>query len=281
MKIVFFGTPDFVLPVVERLDEKFELVAIVTTPNSPLIASFNTKLKVFSVETLDEDLERELSYLEPDLFVVASFGKILPQSLIDIPTHGTINIHFSLLPKYRGASPMQQAILNGDKVTGISILKMDEKLDHGPIIYQEDYNLSEQDNFQTLRINMFQRTSEIICSVIQDYIDGKIKPKEQNHDQATYCKIIKKEDGFFDIKTPPAPDVLDRMIRAYFPWPTAWTIWRLKNKRSLRSDDLKELRIKLLPGNMVQMEGKKAVSLKEFLNGHPNFPLVGLINNHK
>ena len=235
IKIAFLGTPDFVQPIKDRLAEHFTLVD---------------------------------SLKEADLILVAAFGKILSQEMLNSPKYGAINVHPSLLPKYRGPSPIQKAILNGDKVSGITIIKMDEKMDHGPIIYQESLELSDMDNFDTLSKKMFLRAGEVLPKVIEDFIAGKVKPKEQNSADATYCKLLTRERGYFDINNPPVPETLDRMIRAYYPWPGVWIKWNGKI-------------VKFLPGGMIQMEGKKAIPLKDFLNGYPDFPIKSITLDKK
>lgn len=230
MKVAFLGTSDFVQVIRETIDKNFILV---------------------------EKVE------DADLLVVASYGKILSKDIINAPKFGSVNVHPSLLPKYRGPSPIQAAILNGDKTSGITIIKMDDKMDHGPIIYQESLDLSDIDSFDTLSKKMFLRASEVLPQVLQDFIDGKLEAIEQDHTKATFCPLLKRADGYFDIDNPPTKEILDRMIRAYFPWPTAWTKWNNKI-------------VKFLPNQMLQMEGKKPISFKDFLNGYPNFPIKDL-----
>lgn len=272
LRVVFFGTPDFAVPVLQTLVKHFSVVGVVTapdrvvgrkqilTPSAIKLASRGYTLRSYTPEKLDVGFAQELQDLKPDLFIVASYGKIIPQFILDIPKFGVLNIHFSLLPIYRGASPMQSAILNGDKTTGISIIKMDEKIDHGPVIYAEEFRLSNLDNFQTLSTNMFLRCAKILPEIITVFISGKLIPKQQDDTKAIYCKLITKEDGYFDINNPPSPEQLDRMIRAFYPWPTAWTKWTGKI-------------IKFLPSGLIQMEGKKPVKLEDFLRGYPDFPL--------
>lgn len=256
MKIVFFGTPAFVVPVLEALAEHFEVVGIVTKG----LALQRMSLPIFTPDKLDQTVAEQLTKLRPDLFIVAAYGKIIPQSILDIPKHGTLNIHYSLLPKYRGASPIQAAILNGDEISGTSIIKMDAKLDHGPIVTAKKIRLSDQDTFQSLNTKMTEETIPLLIRIIPEFAGGKISPVVQDDAIATYCTLVKKEDGFFEIDNPPSPEKLDRMIRAYYPWPAAWTKWDRKI-------------VKFLPGGLVQMEGKRPVKLADFRRGHPNFPL--------
>lgn len=164
---------------------------------------------------------------------------------------------------------MQTAILNGDKTSGLTIIKMDEEVDHGPIIYQEEIALSEVDNFDSLREKMFGLAAKILPQLIKDFIDNKLEIKEQDHTKATYCERLERESGYFDINTPPPAETLDRMIRAYYPWPGVWTKWRQQAGGNRQQQKI----IKFLPEGKMQMEGKKAVSKKDFLNGYPDFPL--------
>lgn len=318
IRIVYFGTPDFSGFVLEKLIEfcqnppqtlevhlgggerrkpKFIIQTVVTAPDKAVgrkskvtpssVALVAEKYGIPTLKPLqlhEGFIKTHLSFLDADLFVVAAYGKILPQKLLEIPTFGALNIHPSLLPKYRGASPIQQAILNGDEISGISIIKMDEEMDHGPIVYQEEFKLSDEDTFDSLSKKMFARAAEVLPSVIQDYISGKIKPRVQIHARATFCTPIKKQDGYFEINNPPSSEKLDRMIRAYYPWPTVWTRWKGKIVKFLPAvipDDLRSGIQKVdsrVRGNdrkyLIQMEGKKAVPFKDFLNGYPNFPKI-------
>ena len=201
----------------------------------------------------------KLKNLKADLFVVAAFGKIIPRSIIESPKYKTLNIHPSLLPKYRGTAPIQNAILNGDRISGITIMQIDEKMDHGPILVQEEFELSDKDTTEILYNKMFQKGAEMLVRAIPEYLQNNLKPQPQDHSKATYTKMLKKEDGYFDINNPPSTQTLNRMIRAFYPWPTAWTKWQSKI-------------VKFLPNKAIQVEGKKPVYVKEFLNGYPNFP---------
>ena len=216
IKIAFLGTPDFVKPVKDILAKNFTLVD---------------------------------SLQKADLAVVAAYGHILTKKELETPKYGCINVHPSLLPKYRGPSPIQRAILSGDKVSGITIIKMDEEVDHGSILYQEQIELSNRDNFDTLSKNMFHRSSVILPKIIEDFIAGKTTPKKQDHSKATFTPHLTKEDGYFDINSPPNPEVLDRMIRAYYPWPGVWTKWRGKIVKFLPSSSHPRPRIKYGAGS--------------------------------
>lgn len=237
LKIVFFGTPPFVNPIIEQLEKNFNLVKVIRATD-----------KEIPIE--------ELQKLKPDLFVVAAFGKILSKKILDIPKFGTLNVHPSLLPKYRGPSPIQETILNGDKETGVSFIVIDEEVDHGPIIYATKVELTGKEDLEYLSNKLFRLAADKISEVITKYTGDELKPVVQNHKNATYCKTITKEDGFFELSNPPEPEKLDRMIRAYYPWPTAWTRWNGKI-------------VKFLSEQKLQVEGKKPVSYKDFINGYP------------
>ncbi|OGE20292.1 methionyl-tRNA formyltransferase [Candidatus Daviesbacteria bacterium RIFCSPLOWO2_01_FULL_43_38] len=279
-RVIFFGTPDFVVPVVSALYEKDWLAGVVTAPDkkvgrkqiltsSPIKQwALKNQVPVLTADKFDQKIHSELTALNSTLFVIAAYGHLLPQFILDIPGCGSLNIHPSLLPRYRGPSPIQNAILAGDKTSGVSIIKMDEKMDHGPVLITKEISLSEQDTSETLSKKMFDVGADLLIKIIPDFITGKVKLKEQNHNQAFYTHIIKKEDGYFDINPPaggpPSPEILDQIIRAYYPWPTAWTKWNNKI-------------VKFLPGALVQMEGKKPMPLEDFLRGHPNFPIKNLL----
>ncbi len=240
MKIVFLGTPLFVQPIKNQLVKHFVLVD---------------------------------SLNEADLGVVASYGRILTKQELNAPKYGFINVHPSLLPKYRGASPIQTAILNGDKRSGITIIKMDEEVDHGPIIWQEEIVLSDSDNFDTLSKKMFQRAGEILPKIIQDFAAGKIKLTPQNHSRTTFTKSLTRQDGYFDINNPPPPEILDRMIRAYYPWPSVWTKVQITTSNNQQSTINNRI-IKFLPHQKLQVEGGKPMSVKDFINGYPDLEKV-------
>jgi methionyl-tRNA formyltransferase len=259
LDIVFFGSDEWSIPVLEALEDSFYVRCVVTTIDSPVSKYF--KGPILTPQKLDSEfLTNNLSFLSCDLFVVASYGKIIPQSLLDIPKFGALNVHPSLLPKHRGPSPVPETILRGDKITGVTIIRMDAKMDHGPIVATEEIILSEQEIAPQLIIKLFRLGASLIVSIIPDFVSDQIKLKEQNHEKATFSPMLKKESGFFDIKSPPSPEVLDKMIRAYHPWPGVWTNW---NGRI----------VKFLPGDLLQMEGKKPAPKKVFLNNYPDFPL--------
>lgn len=277
LKIVFFGTPFFVVPVLETLLSDFDVVGIVTTPDVPLgrkkvMTGTPVKLAyekyleqkgksgVIITQQLTNETIEQVRNLQPDLFIVAAYGHLIPKSLLDIPKYGSLNIHPSLLPKYRGPSPIQSAIYNGDKTTGVTIIQMDEEIDHGPILLKKELPITRLDTFETLHIKLFTFAAEMLARVIPQYVSGKLEPKAQNHKIATYCDHISRTDGKISLDSPPDKEQLDHMIRAYYPWPTVWTKVTIKNQ---------EFRMKLLPGKRIQLEGGKPMSIKDFINGYP------------
>ncbi len=275
MKIVFFGTPHFVIPVIEALRRHHSIVGVVTAPDSvtgrkrtlapsPIkqyCINTLTHVPVFTSKQFNNLAIEQLDNICPDLFVIAAYGHLVPKNVLNLPKYGALNIHPSLLPKYRGPSPIQTAILNGDKMSGITIIKMDEKLDHGPIVAQKEMPLSNIDTLESLHVKMLEEAASLLPNIITHFVKGEMTPKEQDHEKATYCKHITKQDGYFPIDNPPSPERLDRMIRAYYPWPTAWTRARIMNNESRI--------MKLLPGKRVQLEGGKPMTEKEFVNGYP------------
>lgn len=251
MKVVFFGTPDYVEPVINALARNFELLRSFRNPK---------ELKSKTIQ--------ELKNLNPDLFVVASFGKIFSENFLAIPKRGTLNIHPSLLPKYRGPTPVQTAILNGDKKTGVTIIKLDEEVDHGPILVQEEIEIRENETSESLLKKTFELGAEILPSAVSKYIKEQIKVTAQNDSEATYTQHLSKKSGFINISfqaplinldNPQPSETLDRMIRAYFPWPGVWFRTTLGGQNRV---------IKLLPDQKIQVEGRKSMSYKDFINGY-------------
>lgn len=284
MNIIYFGTPEFSADILEGIIKLFsqikepnlQIKAVITSPDKPvgrkqvITESATAKIAqkydipVFKPAKLNEEfIKNHLSILEADLYIVAAYGKIVPKKLLDIPKYGAINVHPSLLPKYRGASPIQTAILNGEEESGVTIMKMDEEVDHGDILSVKKISISEEDNYQTLSKKISQLTAPLLAVTVVEYLNSSIVLKQQDHTRAVFTKIIHKDDGFFEIDHPPAIEILDRMIRAYYPWPNVWTRWNGKI-------------VKFYPGQLIQLEGKKPVKLTDFLRGYPNFPLKTL-----
>ncbi len=260
--IVFFGSGWYTIPVIKKL-MPLGLNLVVTTEKNPdsLFLKFCTenRLKTISVGN-SQELTNHQSILDShQVAVLASFGAIIPQDIIDGLPNGIINIHPSLLPKYKGPSPIQYALLNGDTITGVTIIKLDNKVDHGPILSQKPYNLTGNETSEDLLSILFEIGSELIEDVVLKIMSHEeLSETQQDHSQESWSHKIKKEDGKIDLENIPNKERLDCMIRAYYPWPGAWLVAKMKDK---------EIRIKLLPEGRIQPEGKNAMSYKDFMNG--------------
>jgi methionyl-tRNA formyltransferase len=278
MKIIFFGTPEYVVPILSKLSKVHEIAAVVTQPPMPV---GREQFKKYSPVD-DWAHKRSLAgsagkrnvpiffdfdrpFPEAELGVCAAYGKIIPKKVIDLFKFGILNIHPSLLPKYRGASPITETIKKGDKATGATIIKMDEKMDHGPIVTSFGEEVLPDDTTSSLRERLFERSGDVLIQLIPAYISGKVKPKEQNHSEATFTKVLTREDGLIYLKEK-KPEEAERFIRAMTPWPGAWT--KLENQKRL-----KLLKAHLEEGKLildeVQLEGKDPVTWKQFKEGYP------------
>lgn len=319
MRIVFFGTSEVGLPTLEALVQHHQVVGVLTSPDAPVgrkqvltpspIAVRAQELDLFvlkpeKVRGNPEVLE-ELAKLEADIYVVVSYGKILPKELIDAPPLKTLNIHFSLLPQYRGAAPIQAALKNGEAVTGTTIFVLDELLDHGPILAQVQESIMPDDTFVTLAQRMAEISAHKLIEILPLYQSGALVPQEQNHELATKAPMLKKEDGKIDwSKT--AQEIYNQW-RAYQPWPGVYTTW---NGKLLKITDCKLVDVTAIVGDVVsgsppniggarggiiqsgtvlpdgivtcgqntylqiltlQPEGKQLMDIKAFLNGNKNF----------
>lgn len=260
----------------------YDIAAMVTVPDKlvgrkkvltapPLkTAALELDIPVYQPVSLkkDEEFFETFRTLNPDLAVVAAYGKIIPERYLEIPKHGFLNIHPSLLPKYRGPTPVQSALLNGDKETGVTIMVLDKDMDHGPLLAQEKYDIWPKTTFPQLHDELAAIGADLLIKIIPGFINGEIRPKVQNHDQVTICKIYEREDGKIDWSKP--VQEIYNQIRALNPEPGTWTTWQGKvlniKKAAVASDGGLEPLI-------VQLEGGKEMSFPEFLRGHPDFKL--------
>lgn len=236
MRILFMGTPDFALEILKKLWESGEeIVGAVTQPDKPKgrgykmipppvkVFAEEKGIPVFQPETLRGGaFEKELSELSPGMIVVAAYGKILPEYIIDYPKYGCINAHGSLLPKYRGAAPIQRAILDGEKKTGVTAMYMDKGLDTGDMILAEEVEITDDDNFETLHDKMAAAGADAILKTIRLAKAGDVPRVKQDGDKATYAEKITREDRILDFSDS-APAVHNR-IRALSPFPRAFTV---------------------------------------------------------
>ncbi|OQX71188.1 methionyl-tRNA formyltransferase [Candidatus Parcubacteria bacterium 4484_255] len=328
-KIIFFGTPEFSAIILDKLiNNQFKPIAVVTAPDKPkgrkqILTPSQTKklsvkenIPVFQPAFLKNNprIIKELSNLRPDLFIVAAYGLILPLEILNIPHNGCINVHPSLLPKYRGASPIQQTILNGDKKTGTTLILMDEKMDHGPILAQRELEIRNSKSeilnksqilmtkitYPELNAKLAILSANLLINILPKFLAKKIKIIKQNHKQATFVKRINKSDGKIDWAK--SASEIERMTRAYHPWPGAWTTLTTKKLKIIRVEILK-INHKEQPGTIfspvrqsfegqnlggtenkipavacgknalilkeIQLAGKNIITGKEFINGYP------------
>ena len=278
MKIIFFGGSAYVIPILEYLRTAFDVALVVTTekdPHKDAIPQYceHKALSYITVISLKkENVTRFIQAINAPVAVLAHFGLIVPKDVIEIFPKGIVNIHPSLLPEYRGPTPGQTAILDGKEKTGVSIMLLDMQVDHGPVLTYKEEFLSPADTSVSFYERAFKDGARMLEQVLPAYVAGEIKPQEQDHAKATFTKILTRESGFIDDNPPPDKTTLDRMIRAFHPWPGAWTKYTKENS------PLTGKVIKFLPdthfsktGNryLIQVEGKKPMSVKDFLNGYP------------
>ena len=236
LRIIFMGTAELSCASLNALEQQpgFSVVAVVTQPDRPKGRDLKVRpspvkeialaasLPVLQPERArNENFIAELRRLQPDLIAVAAYGQILPQSILDLPRFGCINVHTSLLPKYRGAAPIQWAILNGESETGVTIMKMDAGMDTGDILTQQATPIRAEDNAETLHDRLAKMGAELLVQTIPDYVAGKIQPRPQPGEGIIHAPKIKKEDGRIDWSQP-ARTTWNR-IRAFTPWPGAFT----------------------------------------------------------
>jgi len=236
-RIVFMGSPEFSLPTLQILSEHYMISGVVTQPDRPAgrgrtmtsppikILAESLGLPVIQPRRLREtQAMRQLQAWNPDLIVVAAFGQILRQEVLDLPPFGCINVHASLLPRWRGAAPVQAAILHGDEVSGVTIMKMDAGIDTGDILSQKAVPILPADTGESLGKRLAPIGADLLIETLPRYIRGEIEPVHQTEDGASYAPMLKKEDGQLDFSQPAA--ALERTVRAMQPWPGAFTYWQ-------------------------------------------------------
>lgn len=258
-RLVLFGTGTYTLSVAQALKKDFELEVFSAGREKNPLFKFcqENNIPCTILTSIDNPkIIEKIKKFNAEIALVASFKFILPKKILDLFLKGVLNIHPSLLPKYRGATPGQSAILNGDESTGVSIIKLDEKMDHGPVLWQKIEEIKENDTAESLYLRLFSIAANNINGVVENYLKNRLNPVSQADNKATYIEKLTRESGKIDIDNPPSPEIIDKMIRAYFPWPGAWT-------------EIKNTRIKLLPEQKLQVEGKKPINLEDFKNGYP------------
>jgi methionyl-tRNA formyltransferase len=306
---VFAGTSSFAKLILEKLiKSKLVIIsAIITQPDAEKGGKIGVKispvkelaekhgLPVLQPEKFDQEAIDQIKKISPDLIIVAAYGKILPEEILKIPDHGCLNIHASLLPKYRGPSPIQNALINGETKTGITIILMDKGIDTGDIIAQEAVDISPEDNSETLHYKLAAIGADILLKTIPMWLNKELKPLKQDHTKATFCQLIEREDGHivWDDKA----DSIHNKFRALLPWPGVFSFWKINDallrikftKISLEKNNPQtshrlgevfqlsdKIGVQTIEGVIIleelQIEGKKPVPIKDFLNGYPDFP---------
>lgn len=300
-RIIFMGTPEFAVPVLQTLTENYNVVAVYTRTDKPVgrgkqVTPSPVKLfaqahaiRVEQPRSLRNGVEQKLvQAYEPDLIVVAAYGMILPRAVLEAPARGCLNIHASLLPRLRGASPITYAILNGDAETGVSLMQMDEGLDTGAILTQRVIPLAPDETTGTLTEKLAKLASQLVCDALPDYLAGKLTPTPQDKAFATMTPLVAKEDGLMNWSK--SATFLERMVRAYQPWPTGYTRYHGEQFKILRASVL-EYNTPEIPGTVlqlgkdigvatgkgvlilhdVQLAGKRVMGAGEFARGQREF----------
>lgn len=305
MKIVFMGTPDFAAGALEALIEAgHEITLVVTQPDKPKGRSKELQfspvkecalhhgLPVFQpVRIKTPEAIAKLKEYEADIYIVAAFGQILSQEILDIPRYRCLNIHASLLPKYRGASPIQHVIIDGEKETGVTIMQMDAGVDTGDMLYKKVIAIADDDTFETLHDKLMVLGGEAIVEALPLLEAGRLTPKKQNHEESSHVSLISKSMGEIDFCKGALE--IDRLIRGMNPWPSAYTFYRGKQLKlwkalPVSAEASQEYAKGALPGSVVrvnkdslevatgdgvlqiqelQLEGKKRMSTHDFLLG--------------
>lgn len=306
VRVVFMGTPEFAVPALEELvGSEYELAGVYTQPDRPAgrgrapvhppvkRTALERGLEVLQPASLRDPAEAErLAALRPDVVVVAAYGLILPRVILDVPEHGCLNIHPSLLPSYRGATPVPAAILAGDEDSGVTIMLMDEGMDTGPILSQFVTGIEPDDTTGSLTVRLAQVGARLLAETIPLWLDGSLRPQPQDGSRATYTSPIAKSDGAIDWNMPAAE--IERRVRAFNPWPGCFTRWRGKVLRIHEAVALHKMG-QALPGRVtelepghpavvgvdtgegvlgllsIQLEGKRAISAAEFVRGQRDF----------
>lgn len=307
LKIIFFGTSSFAVPALKYLIQNgYQILAVVTQPEKPSgrlrletpspikKTALENHVPVFEPHTLkDEEFLKKFKHLKPDLGIVAAYGRIIPSNYLGVPKYGFLNIHPSLLPKYRGPSPVQSSIMNGDMETGVSIILIDEQIDHGGVLANIKYQIPNSRFFPEINREIWEIGAKFLIQILPEWIAGRITPIPQNDNKSTYCKLLTRHDGKIDWSK--TAEEIYNQIRALNPEPGTWTTWNGKSLNIKKAEQWCPLQIlqwaPLYPGvvikvdneiaittkkcylilKQIQLEGRKEMDVKVFLNGHPDF----------
>ena len=304
-RLIFFGTPDFALPPLKTLYlGGYEIAGVYT--QEPKKKSRGMKelktpvhlwaesqlLPVYFPSKLDKQSLDKFESLKPDVAILFAYGKIIPLKWLNIPIFGFINIHASLLPRWRGAAPVQRAIENNDKKSGITIMKMNEGLDEGPIIASQEIAINSETNGQTLIDQISHDSCSLLYNNLEKYLKGLLSPVDQDHEKSTYASKINKDESRLNWNTD--AKILEQKIRAFYPYPATWFSHKGKRYKvlkakvsSLKGESGKILQSPLIIGCKqnsleileIQAEGKKSQSIDQFLLGNNNFEINSIITN--
>ena len=298
MRVIFCGTAAFAVPSLHALAQHHDVVLVVTQQDRPAgrgrkpqmppvkLAAAEHNLAVTQPRSLrKEAVVAELAAAAADVIVVAAYGKILPKAILDLPPHGCLNVHASLLPRHRGAAPVTAAILAGDAESGVTIMHMDEGLDTGPMLRQQSLSLQGNETTGTLTTTLSQLGADLLIPTLEDWVAGRLKPQPQDDSRATYAPLLKKQDGI--VQWEHDAESICRHVRAMQPWPGAVTFWQGRQLKILgarpSADSVSEV-----PGRVirhrkdlavvagtgivvleeVQMAGKRALAAADFLHGY-------------
>ncbi|MDQ7035417.1 MAG: methionyl-tRNA formyltransferase [Anaerolineae bacterium] len=238
-KIVFMGTPDFAVPTLQALIDHHQVIGVVTQPDRPAGRGGTVRMSpikrialkhnipIFQPEKLRrKEAIEELKQWQPDVYVVAAFGQILPQTVLDIPTHGSLNVHASLLPRWRGAAPIHAAIRAGDDMAGVTIMKMDAGLDTGPMLLKGAIPIEADETGQSLHDKLAEIGAKMLLEALPSYLSGELQAEPQPEEGVTHAPQLKKEEGEIDWSQDAAS--IERLVRAFTPWPGTYTTFRGK-----------------------------------------------------
>jgi methionyl-tRNA formyltransferase len=310
-RIVFMGTPGFAVPILSALANSYTIAAVYTRADKP--AGRGKQVSRSPVKTLaierslvveqppslrTEQAQRRVLEYQPDLIVVAAYGLILPQAILDIPPHGCINTHASLLPRWRGASPITSAILGGEDITGVTLMRMDAGVDTGPLIASRGIRIDPNDTTGILSDKLSNLAANLLLETLPSWLDGKIDPIPQAG-ESSFTGMVRKEDGLIDWNRPAVE--IHRAVRAYNPWPSAYTFWQPPPPRGAAGGEAMLIKIWRAevseatglqpPGHVmnirdgiavstgsgllilkeVQIAGKRTMAVEEFVKGHQGF----------
>ena len=300
MKIIYMGTPDFAVPCLERLikdgydvclavtqPDKAQGRKMILTPSPVKVTAEKNGVEVFQPVTLksDEAYDKLKSY-NPDFIVVAAYGKILPKRILDIPKYACINVHGSLLPKYRGAAPIQRAVIDGMKTSGVTTMLMGEGLDTGDMLLKYETEIGENETAGELFDRLAEASPDLLVKTLEDFALSKITPEKQDESKATYASMLSKDEALIDWNEP--SDIIHNKIRGMSPWPVAFTHYdgkKLKIYQSEKTDkstsalpgtvsaDKNSIYVSCSDGKLLkilslQAEGAKRLDAKQFSAGH-------------